>query len=88
MSKQNHCLLPHPLSKLFAFSQGLWFDKGSALWMLPCMSDDLASSLSKRGISTVQQLLVLPKPSLQAMIGSFPASILYQVCSVLFDFGV
>ncbi|KAG8652395.1 DExH-box ATP-dependent RNA helicase DExH14 isoform X2 [Manihot esculenta] len=58
--------------------QGLWFDKDSSLWMLPCMNADLLSSLSKQGISSVQHLLDLPKATLQAMIGSFPASKLYQ----------
>ncbi|XVF54413.1 hypothetical protein PTKIN_Ptkin05aG0178400 [Pterospermum kingtungense] len=58
--------------------QGLWFDQDSALWMLPCMNNELADSLRKRGISTVQQLLDLPKPTLQTMIGNFPASKLYQ----------
>ncbi|CAI0431699.1 unnamed protein product [Linum tenue] len=58
--------------------QGLWFDRDSALWMLPCMNADLFSVLSRQGISTVQQLLDLPKSSLQAVIGSFPVSRLYQ----------
>lgn len=58
--------------------QGLWFDKDSSLWMLPCMNEDLLQSLRKRGISTVQQLLDLPGAPLQAMIGNFPASRFYQ----------
>ncbi|KAH8487180.1 hypothetical protein H0E87_025954, partial [Populus deltoides] len=58
--------------------QGLWFDKDSSLWMLPCMNEDLQQSLGKRGISTVQQLLDLPGATLQAMIGNFPASRFYQ----------
>lgn len=58
--------------------QGLWFDKDSSLWMLPCMNEDLQQSLRKRGISTVQQLLDLPGATLQAMIGNFPASRFYQ----------
>ncbi|KAK3225847.1 hypothetical protein Dsin_005709 [Dipteronia sinensis] len=58
--------------------QGLWFDQDSALWMLPCMNDDLVGSLRKRGISTVQQLLDIPKGTLQTVIGNFPASRLYQ----------
>ncbi|KAK9021319.1 hypothetical protein V6N11_011314 [Hibiscus sabdariffa] len=58
--------------------QGLWFDQDSALWMLPCMNNELAGSLSKRGITTVQQLLDLPKATLQTVIGNFPASKLYQ----------
>lgn len=58
--------------------QGMWFDQASALWMLPCMNDDLAGSLKVRGISTVQQLFDIPKATLQDAIGSFPASKLYQ----------
>ncbi|TYG41947.1 hypothetical protein ES288_D12G217100v1 [Gossypium darwinii] len=58
--------------------QGLWFDQDSALWMLPCMNNELAGSLCKRGISTIQQLLDLPKATLQTVIGNFPASKLYQ----------
>ncbi|KAL5815738.1 hypothetical protein ACOSQ4_026379 [Xanthoceras sorbifolium] len=58
--------------------QGLWFDQDSVLWMLPCMNDDLVSSLQKRGISTMQQLLDIPKGTLQTVIGNFPASRLYQ----------
>ena len=46
--------------------------------MLPCMNNELAGSLSKRGIS-VQQLLDFPKATLQTVIGNFPASKLYQV---------
>lgn len=63
--------------------QGLWFDKDSSLWMLPCMNEDLLQSLRKRGISTVQQLLDLPGAPLQAMIGNFPASRFYQVSNHL-----
>ncbi|KAI9381107.1 hypothetical protein POPTR_015G056501v4 [Populus trichocarpa] len=63
--------------------QGLWFDKDSSLWMLPCMNEDLQQSLRKRGISTVQQLLDLPGATLQAMIGNFPASRFYQVSNHL-----
>ncbi|XP_048228570.1 DExH-box ATP-dependent RNA helicase DExH14 isoform X2 [Ricinus communis] len=58
--------------------QGLWFDKDSALWMLPCMNSDLATLLSKKGISTVQHLLALPRATLQAMVGNTLASKLYQ----------
>lgn len=58
--------------------QGMWFDQGSALWMLPCMNTDLISLLSKRGIYTVQQLLDLPRGTLQSVIGNFPASRVYQ----------
>ncbi|XP_038724943.1 DExH-box ATP-dependent RNA helicase DExH14 isoform X2 [Tripterygium wilfordii] len=58
--------------------QGLWFDTDSSLWMLPCMNADLFELLNKQGISSVQQLLNLPKTTLQALIGDFPASRLYQ----------
>lgn len=58
--------------------QGLWFDKDSALKMLPCMSEDLISTLGRRGISKVQQLLDLPRATLQNLLGSFPVSSLYQ----------
>ncbi|CAL2262509.1 unnamed protein product [Prunus armeniaca] len=33
---------------------GLWFDGDSSLWMMPCMNVELANSLSKRGIFSVQ----------------------------------
>lgn len=58
--------------------QGLWFDKDSALNMLPCMSEDLTSTLGRRGISKVQQLLDLPRATLQNLLGSSPVSSLYQ----------
>ncbi|KAL1337994.1 DExH-box ATP-dependent RNA helicase DExH14 [Arachis hypogaea] len=58
--------------------QGLWFEKDSSLWMLPCMNADLMQSLSRSGISSVQELLDIPKASLQNVTGSFPASRLYQ----------
>ncbi|XP_058180771.1 DExH-box ATP-dependent RNA helicase DExH14 [Rhododendron vialii] len=58
--------------------QGLWFGSNTALWMLPCMTDDLVGSLSRRGISNVQQLLDLPRSNLQALIGNSNASRLYQ----------
>ncbi|KHN17815.1 Activating signal cointegrator 1 complex subunit 3 [Glycine soja] len=58
--------------------QGLWFDKESSLWMLPCMNTDLISSLSRRGISSVQELLDIPKAALQTVTANFPASRLYQ----------
>ncbi|PON70319.1 Activating signal cointegrator 1 complex subunit [Trema orientale] len=58
--------------------QGLWSEKDSSLWMLPCMNVELAESLSTRGISSLQQLLNFPKSTLQTMIGNFPASRLFQ----------
>ncbi|WCJ35849.1 Activating signal cointegrator 1 complex subunit 3 [Euphorbia peplus] len=48
--------------------QGLWCDKDSDLWMLPCMNTDLVSLLSNNGISTLQRLLEIPKTTLQAMV--------------------
>ncbi|GAV70037.1 DEAD domain-containing protein/Helicase_C domain-containing protein/Sec63 domain-containing protein [Cephalotus follicularis] len=58
--------------------QGLWYDVDSALWMLPCMTDDLRDSLSKRGIFTVKQLFDLPRATLQSVIGNFPVYTIYQ----------
>ncbi|CAL2257901.1 unnamed protein product [Prunus armeniaca] len=58
--------------------QGLLFDRDSSLWVMRCMNVELADSISKRGIFSVQQLLYLPKATLQSMIGKFPASKLYQ----------
>ncbi|KAF5933941.1 hypothetical protein HYC85_030112 [Camellia sinensis] len=58
--------------------QGLWFDKDSSLWMLPSMTDDLVGILRRKGISNVQQLLDLPKSTLQACIGNSTASRFYQ----------
>ncbi|CAL2258264.1 unnamed protein product [Prunus armeniaca] len=46
--------------------------------MMRCMNVELADSISKRGIFSVQQLLYLPEATLQAMIGKFLASKLYQ----------
>eukprot|EP01018_Ginkgo_biloba_P014054 Gb_18049 [translate_table: standard] len=48
--------------------QGLWFDKDSSLSMLPRMNDSLVSILQQNGISHLQQLLELPKPSLQRLL--------------------
>lgn len=59
--------------------QGLWFNRDSHLWMLPHMTDDLLNLLLKNSISTVQQLLFLPKQNLQSVVGSSTASRLYQV---------
>uniref|UniRef100_A0A2N9HEA5 Activating signal cointegrator 1 complex subunit 3 n=1 Tax=Fagus sylvatica TaxID=28930 RepID=A0A2N9HEA5_FAGSY len=70
--------LDDPHVKANLLFQGLWFDKDSSLWMLPSMNVDLASSLNKRGISTLQQLLDLPKATFQTVIGNFPAPRLYQ----------
>ncbi|XP_071902326.1 DExH-box ATP-dependent RNA helicase DExH14 isoform X2 [Coffea arabica] len=58
--------------------QGLWYDKDSSLWMLPCMTDDLISSLSRRGIAKIQQLLDTPSTVLQAIADNATASRLHQ----------
>ncbi|XP_047314247.1 DExH-box ATP-dependent RNA helicase DExH14-like [Impatiens glandulifera] len=59
--------------------QGLWFDKEhSALWMVPCMTDDIVGALRERGISGVQQLLEIPKSDLLSIVGSSTGSRLYQ----------
>ncbi|XP_010258071.1 PREDICTED: DExH-box ATP-dependent RNA helicase DExH14 isoform X2 [Nelumbo nucifera] len=58
--------------------QGLWRNRDSSLWMLPCMNSDLVSSLGKRGISSVLQLLSLPRATLQALVKDLPAPQLYQ----------
>ncbi|KAJ8643830.1 hypothetical protein MRB53_005578 [Persea americana] len=55
--------------------QGLWFNRDSPLWMLPCMNNDLVSQLSKRGISNVQQLLNLPKAKLQMLLQNYPTQL-------------
>nr|CAD1837931.1 unnamed protein product [Ananas comosus var. bracteatus] len=58
--------------------QGLWFDRDSSLWMLPCMDDDLLSHLNKVGISTLLDLLDLPYANLQRLLHPFRASELNQ----------
>lgn len=58
--------------------QGLWFNRDSPLWMLPCMNNDLVSQLSKRGISNVQQLLDLPNAKLQMLLQNYP-TLLHEV---------
>lgn len=58
--------------------QGLWFERDSPLWMLPCMTNDLNSLLLKKGISNVKQLLDIPKVTLQSLVGSSTVSRLYQ----------
>lgn len=57
--------------------QGLWFDKGSALQMLPCLNNNVIGTLVRQGISNVQELWDVPRATLQNLLGSFPASI-YQ----------
>lgn len=72
----------HEIFSCFTFNieffQGLWFNRDSSLWMLPCMNNDLVSQLSKRGISNVQQLLDLPKAKLQMLPQNYPTQ-LYEV---------
>ncbi|KAG8388729.1 hypothetical protein BUALT_Bualt02G0155600 [Buddleja alternifolia] len=58
--------------------QGLWFDRDSSLWMLPCMTDDLITILSQRGISSVMQLLDLPPGTLQTLSRSSGALRLHE----------
>ncbi|GJY99571.1 DExH-box ATP-dependent RNA helicase DExH14 isoform X2 [Tanacetum coccineum] len=50
--------------------QGMWFERDSPLWMLPCMSEDLLSSLQNGGISNIQLLLDLPRMNLQSRFGN------------------
>lgn len=58
--------------------QGLWCDRDSSLWMLPCMTDDLLSSLYRRDIIKVPQLLDIPLATLQTLCGNSAASRLKQ----------
>ncbi|XP_073143681.1 DExH-box ATP-dependent RNA helicase DExH14 [Henckelia pumila] len=58
--------------------QGLWFDRDSPFWMLPCMTDDLITTLNQRGFLNVQQLLHLPKANFQALTGIATASRLHE----------
>ncbi|XP_021733961.1 DExH-box ATP-dependent RNA helicase DExH14-like isoform X1 [Chenopodium quinoa] len=58
--------------------QGLWFDNGSALQMLPCLNNNVMVTLTRQGISNVQQLLDVPRATMQGLLGSFPASSLYE----------
>lgn len=64
---------------MYLHSQGLWCDRVSSLWMLPCMTDDLVSSLYRRDIKNVPQLLDVPFATLQALCGNSAASRLKQV---------
>nr|GEV18926.1 DExH-box ATP-dependent RNA helicase DExH14 [Tanacetum cinerariifolium] len=50
--------------------QGMWFERDSPLWMLPCMTEDLLGSLQIGGISNIQQLLDLPRMNLQSRFGN------------------
>lgn len=58
--------------------QGLWFERDSSLWMLPCMNSDLLSHLNRMGFSSVQELLELPHRELQMLLQRFPSSELYK----------
>nr|XP_043640038.1 DExH-box ATP-dependent RNA helicase DExH14 [Erigeron canadensis] len=55
--------------------QGMWFERDSPLWMLPCMTDDLVSLLQKGGISCVQQLLDLSKTNMQSRFGNITSKL-------------
>lgn len=69
------------------YLQGLWYGRDSPLRMLPCMTDDLISSLNQKGISNVLQLLDLPLTSLQDVTRSSVSSRLYEVrVSALINF--
>lgn len=63
--------------------QGLWFERDSSLWMLPCMSDDLINYLGEKGISSMQELLNIPEKKWQKLFHDLPTSDLYQ-CMQLF----
>ncbi|KAI4303767.1 hypothetical protein MLD38_039362 [Melastoma candidum] len=58
--------------------QGLWFDKDSSLCSLPSMNVELEKALQTRGITSLQQLLDLPKSTLQSIMGESRASRFYQ----------
>ncbi|OWM65237.1 hypothetical protein CDL15_Pgr008827 [Punica granatum] len=58
--------------------QGLWCDKGSSLWMLPSMNVEIEDALRRRGLTTLQQLLRVPKDTLQSIIGNSTAQRLFQ----------
>ncbi|CAA6657392.1 unnamed protein product [Spirodela intermedia] len=57
--------------------QGLWFEDCS-LWMLPCMNQSLISHLRKNGISSIQELLDLPRKNLQLLLQQSSGPDLYQ----------
>ncbi|KAK1407351.1 hypothetical protein QVD17_38965 [Tagetes erecta] len=59
--------------------QGMWFERDSPLWMLPCMTEDLVSSLQKGGISNVQQLLNLPNTNMQSRFGNIASRLQQDV---------
>lgn len=73
-------LLFHEESCNFVILQALWCDEDSSLWMLPCMTDDLVSTLNQRGILNILQLLDVPLDSLQFLSKSSTASRLHEVC--------
>ncbi|XP_042461585.1 DExH-box ATP-dependent RNA helicase DExH14-like isoform X2 [Zingiber officinale] len=57
--------------------QGLWYGNESSLWMLPCMNKDLLSHLKNIGISSLQDLLELPKEKFNQKLQKF-ATDLYK----------
>ncbi|KAK6153447.1 hypothetical protein DH2020_013086 [Rehmannia glutinosa] len=58
--------------------QGLWFDNDSPLWMLPCMTDDLVTTLGQRGILNILQLLDLPLATLQGLANTSTTKRLHE----------
>ncbi|KAL3528461.1 hypothetical protein ACH5RR_007783 [Cinchona calisaya] len=58
--------------------QGLWCDKDSSIWMLPCMTDDLVNALNRRGITKIQQLLDISSTALHTITDNSTASRLHQ----------
>uniref|UniRef100_A0A1D1YQG8 RNA helicase n=1 Tax=Anthurium amnicola TaxID=1678845 RepID=A0A1D1YQG8_9ARAE len=58
--------------------QGLWFEKDSSLWMLPCMNESLFNDISGKGISSLQELLNLSKMNLQLALQQSLHPDLYQ----------
>ncbi|XP_074592624.1 DExH-box ATP-dependent RNA helicase DExH14 isoform X2 [Curcuma longa] len=55
--------------------QGLWYGNESSLWMLPCMNKDLLSHLNNIGISSLQDLLELPKEKFNQKLQKFAADL-------------
>lgn len=57
--------------------QGLWYQKDSSLWMLPCMDDDIIGFLNRSGVYSVQDLLNFSDIKLRSLLQQLP-SVLYQ----------
>ncbi|KAG9140070.1 hypothetical protein Leryth_025455 [Lithospermum erythrorhizon] len=60
------------------YLQGLWVDRESQLWMLPCMTEDLIISLNKKGFYNVNHLMNVQLGTLQTITESSIASSLYE----------